>query len=501
MKNIENINNQKNEQLDQLIVRVWKICNFKCNFCNVDYNEKNVSVKETSIDLVRNFLYKFKYSQINKNKILITISWGEPSILQKETIFALKYIKKFLLGKGITPLFNIQSNASNITYNFAKKIKQLWVNDSLISFHTNDKKIFEKIIWINYSKNFQSIVNWIYNLHSAWIDVELNIIINKENYSNFIENLEFTIDKFPFVSNYNVWVIQPHWHAYKNSGKLYIQYKDIAKIYNKWIAILKKNKKNISSHFTWLPACYIEEKKYYLEWEENLHIRKNLDFNEIHLINKINDDNKIQIKECEDCIYNNICWWIWKEYEWYQILKPVRYKKVFDNDYKEYLLYKNSNIKKIYDSWVRNIIVSTDIFDDIELVSIIKKLTNIWFYKITLYITKKIKITEELLKSWVWNIQVNIKNIDFKDINKFIRFSNKYSPQFWINLDILFYDFNKETLFKLLIYNNLNIYLIYDFKKQNNKIKLFNSILKNLENSNKWKVYTVNFNNKFLYKR
>lgn len=491
--------NNKEEQLDQLIVRVWKLCNFKCNFCNVDYNERHVSFKESTMDLVRNFLYKFKYSQVNNNKILVTISWWEPSILQKETIFIIKYINMFLWKKGITPLFNIQSNASNITLEFANKLKELWVIYALISFHTNDKDIFEEMIWIDYQKNFWKILVGINNLNKAWIDVELNSIISKQNSTNFLDNIEFLLKNFPFVINYNIGVIQPHWHAFINSEKTYVQYKEVAKLYNKGISILKKNDKNISSHFTGLPACYIEEKKYYLEWEENLYIRQNTNFNEINLINKINDDNKIQTKDCEDCIYNNICWGIWTEYKEYQILKPIKYKKIFEKNIEKYILNKNADLKKIYTSWIRNIIISTDIFEYDELIDIIRKINKLGFYKITLYITKKIIITDELLKTWVWNIQVNIENINFTDINRILIFSKKYAPQFGINLDLLFYNYDLEKynlLLRLLENRFLKIYLIHELNNTNNDIKNFKKIL---SPNNRWQIFTVNFYKYFIY--
>ena len=59
---------------DQLIVRVGKACNFKCNFCNVSDNESNVNFRESIKDIVRNFHYKLLYSNYDSGKIIITIS-------------------------------------------------------------------------------------------------------------------------------------------------------------------------------------------------------------------------------------------------------------------------------------------------------------------------------------------------------------------------------------------------------------------------------------------
>jgi len=95
---------------------------------------------------VRNFHYKLKYSNFDSGQIIVTISGGEPSIFQKETIFALKYIKSFLEKRGIQPIFEIQTNASNIDEAFARKLKKHGIYLALVSFHMMDKQVFEKVI-------------------------------------------------------------------------------------------------------------------------------------------------------------------------------------------------------------------------------------------------------------------------------------------------------------------------------------------------------------------
>ena len=41
---------------DQIIVRLWKWCNFNCNFCNVSDNERMLKPKEEYIDIVTKLL-------------------------------------------------------------------------------------------------------------------------------------------------------------------------------------------------------------------------------------------------------------------------------------------------------------------------------------------------------------------------------------------------------------------------------------------------------------
>gem|GEM_PF-6145420 len=54
----------------------------------------------------------------------MTISGGEPSIFKKETLFSLKYVRSFLEKRGIHPIFDIQTNASSITKDFARRLKE-----------------------------------------------------------------------------------------------------------------------------------------------------------------------------------------------------------------------------------------------------------------------------------------------------------------------------------------------------------------------------------------
>jgi len=56
-------------------------------------------MKENIDDIVRNFHYKLKYSDLSSWGITVTIPGWEPSIFQKETTFSLKYISSFLKKK------------------------------------------------------------------------------------------------------------------------------------------------------------------------------------------------------------------------------------------------------------------------------------------------------------------------------------------------------------------------------------------------------------------
>lgn len=429
-----------NKTTENIIIRVWKACNFRCNFCNISYNERNVQLKENLKNIISQFLYKFKYLY-NPKKILITISWWEPSLFKKETIFILKYVKKFLDSKWILSEFQIQTNASLIDKKFAKKLKNNWISSALVSFHIIDKDIFEHVIWLKYD-NFSKILEWIKNLNNVWIEVSTNTILSNENKNNFFETIKFIVRNFSFINFLNIWTIQPNWDAYTNIYKVMPIYEEIQFEYNKVLFFLRKNNKEFLSHYVWPPACFIFSKKDSLEILKNTEFRKNFNFSEKYLLNSINDKNKTQTKDCEKCLYNNVCSWIWNNYVWLQKLKPVKYiidkNKNFEKNIFAYKLKnKNENLKKIYDWNFRQIIIKTSLWNEKEIYEILKNATKLWFYKVSLLVDSDFKIEKNIVYTWVSNIQIKRENIDFETLKFIQNFSEKYSPQFKIDLDFI----------------------------------------------------------------
>lgn len=432
----------KQKSWDQLIVRVGKACNFKCNFCNVSDNERNVKMRENIDDIVRNFHYKMKYSSVQSGwEITVTISGGEPSLFKKETIFALKYIKKILEKKNINVFFDIQTNASLIDARFALELKKNGIEEALVSFHAIDEKIFEKIIQISYS-NFNGIVDWIKNLQNAGINVFTNTIMSNENKWNFFDTIKFICNNFPEINTFHIGMIQPHGEALKILEKVYPKYEDVIDEYNKSLFYLKKQGKEVVSHFVGPPACYLGHLHEWLEVSENILFRMNFNFSEKYLINNINDKNKVQTKDCEKCFYNNVCSGIWKEYVGLQKLKPIKYVIDKNNNFEKNnfaykLKNKNGNLKKIYDGNFRQIIIPTSFGNEEEVYEILKNATKKWFYKVSLLVNSDFEIKKEIVYTGVSNIQCKKENISNEVLYFIKNFSEKYSPQFKIDLDFI----------------------------------------------------------------
>jgi sulfatase maturation enzyme AslB (radical SAM superfamily) len=133
---------------EQIIIRLWKWCNFKCTFCNVWDNEQKIKIKESYIDILAKLNYKIYHSSIKKwDTVNFTISWWEPTLFKKELLFSLKCIKELAIKKWIIPNIDIQTNGYNIDLEYANILHKLWIDRAMLSFHTVNKQSYEKIIW------------------------------------------------------------------------------------------------------------------------------------------------------------------------------------------------------------------------------------------------------------------------------------------------------------------------------------------------------------------
>ena len=489
--------------IDQLLVRVWKACNFRCNFCNVSANERHVKMKEAVDDIVRNFHYKFKYSDITDNTINVTISWWEPSIFQKEVIFALKYIQAFCSKRDINVNFDMQTNGSNIDLDFARKIKSLWIKKAMVSFHTIDPKIFDEVIGIPYHPNFDNILIGIDNLKSVGIHVSFNTILSKQNIQDFFPTIKFLLDRYWVTeNNMNIGIIQPHGEAAKQIDEICPKYDQIEGIYNKTIGYLRRLWQPVESHFVWLPPCYLSHKQNSTEVESNVSFRRTFDHSQKSLINQINDTNKTHIKACNRCIYKNVCSWIWHEYVWYQTLRPEEYKRIF---YDEIPVpeYTFTSMKRLYDNNVRQIIIKTSQWDIDDLRLLIKEANNIWFYQVSLLVDSDIELNEQWLETGISNIQVDISCVSIDFLLQLNSFSQKNPSQLRVDIDIFIkkYDIQSvEKLQKILhLFPSDYIHIFFIYFYVNKNIYKYISLLDKLE-IYKNNINTVNFYKPLLYR-
>ncbi len=276
------------------------ICNETCSFCNVtsqtEPNYKDKTIFEILIE-VQKIIKKNNGPELVK----ITLSWWEPTI-RKDICKIVLWIKKLWIK-----YIEVQTNATLLKPKLAWDLILSWVNKFFISFHSNNKAIFEEYVWLK--KIFKIVVN---NIKNLWkyndIEVILNPVISRKNYQNLKSYFDFVKKEFIFVKYISLSFIQPHWEAEKNID-LMLDYDFVSKnlawildyAYNLWFIL--------NNPYCWLPICVLWWDKYSKNCIEVIEGKEIIDNNKLRF-----DNNKIYLEECQSCIYKWLCGWVWKKY-------------------------------------------------------------------------------------------------------------------------------------------------------------------------------------------
>ena len=159
---------------------VNNVCNSKCKMCSIWKNKNGKNVKYEDAKKALDILHKNKFRAVQ-------LTGGEP-FLNPDIFKIIKYAKKlnfFVL---------IPTNGSLITEEIAEKIAKNRVDQTNVSFHHTDPKIFEKIE--NHKNIFEKSLNAIQYLKEKKAHVSALCTITRYNMNdiekivNFIENFK-----------------------------------------------------------------------------------------------------------------------------------------------------------------------------------------------------------------------------------------------------------------------------------------------------------------------
>lgn len=142
-------------------------CNNNCKYCPID---KNVPLAEPSFNYIKSFIEDIKGS--GDKKIILT---GGESLLRKDIFEIIKAIKE----QGLK--IELKTNGRTAFYKrYAKKLVSSGVDKLVLNFPCYKPEIFENITRVKNSY-FQTI-SGIENLISLGANLEINIIVFKDNY-------------------------------------------------------------------------------------------------------------------------------------------------------------------------------------------------------------------------------------------------------------------------------------------------------------------------------
>lgn len=277
-------------QLRDIRLEFQNICNNNCRYCGVLYKDGIKKIK-TEEDLKDNILL------LAKRVHSFTFCGKEPA-LRKDIFELVKYANQ----AGI-PKIRIETNARYLSYQaVSDNFANLGLDKIIIPFFTGDKKIYDKITGVKGS--FNQTAKGITNICSKCSDVvQINIVINKENYNSIAEDVDNLISigvKF-FQFEYDPQIC-----------KSVLDLKGIANNLKKVFSNLQASNKKF--FVLGLPYCLLPD--YENEIDEIHH-----PFDEIYTLDNrlvnIGENRRKRKKktsECVNCRYDTICEGYWEKH-------------------------------------------------------------------------------------------------------------------------------------------------------------------------------------------
>lgn len=291
--------------MKQEIIRLWSACNQKCLFCNQEWEFDVKNKKQILLELL-----ECKKKWVEK----LVISGWEPTLFKKELFFTIETAKKIWFTH-----IEIQSNAVLLSdFDYVKKISKLWLDSSMISLHSFYEDVSDKLTQAK--GTFKKTLQWINNLIKIWVETEINIVINLNNYKEILKYIEYIHKNILWFTSVSFSVVTPGGLTLENS--LLPKYTLIAEQLTQAYDYCIKHDIDFQNPWCWIPVCFVKDYyKYSFEYENYSNWKKNDE-----LILNRNRGNKIKSDKCKKCILNDYCLGIWKWYAnlyWLEEITPI----------------------------------------------------------------------------------------------------------------------------------------------------------------------------------
>ncbi len=317
------------KKLKHIEINIWKACNNKCKFC-MSSKPSLWDIKFSKFDIIRKSLNEY-YNNWYRS---VWFLWWDISI-HPNVLEIIKCCREIWYQS-----INIISNSMRFSdFSFAYNIVKKWLTRINISIHSHISYIEDDLTQVKWwlQKKLRAIDNFSF-LYKKWIlqsPISINIVVNKKNYLYIVETVLY------FFKEKNIKDIRINFIRLSDDVK---ENWDLLKIsYSEFLPYLKKLiylslKYNIRITFDTFPPCIFylvsfKNYKYIINkflWEKFDHI------NEILWLNKETSFNwkdrkanelKAKFKQCSNCFYENVCEWVWKEYDeiyWNKEFIPIK---------------------------------------------------------------------------------------------------------------------------------------------------------------------------------
>lgn len=185
----------------------------------------------------------------------IGISGGEPTLLGNKLPELIKVIRnKYPLAH-----IHILSNGRLFKdYNLAKSVKEAAVSNVTIGvpLHSDYENDHDYIAGIQGA--YQETLYGLYNLYNCGIDIELRVVINKQNYIRLPQISEFIFKNLPFVSWVAFMAMENTGYCIKNRDLIWCEPLEYANELEK--AVIELSEWNIDVSIYNIPLCLLNER-------------------------------------------------------------------------------------------------------------------------------------------------------------------------------------------------------------------------------------------------
>jgi len=206
--------------------------------------------------------HKDDYSLLNSNRLLLNylteqpikkigITGGEPTVKKDDLLELLKLAYKNYPNAKIDLLTNAKQFSN---FEFAKQVALSNPNITFcISFPSDNMDDFNQIIG---AKIYNDVLKAIQNLALLRQDIELRIVIMKQNYDRLQSLSEFIFRNFPFISHIVFMGMEVIGHAFDNIELIHISPNDYNIELSNAVKFLNRRNMNVSIYN--IPYCLIE---------------------------------------------------------------------------------------------------------------------------------------------------------------------------------------------------------------------------------------------------
>ena len=283
-------------------LKIGFACNNNCVHCVI-------ADKAPSGDLSLEQL-KFIIDKDIKQNEQVVVTGGEPT-LRKDFIDILKYLKETKNANIV-----LQTNGRGLSNLEIAKESMKYVDYYLIAIHSHNKFIHEAIT--DRKGSFDDTINGVKNLQRNLIpnvQVYSQTVLSKLNVDNLIKTYDFIFNLG--IRKMNMTFPHPMGSAMKNFQVVVPKYETIKKSIQKCF-----EKYGQYIHTEAIPLCYIHpyvDRVYYSEKQRGSDFERrghdhSIKSSSIENYNELILSEYRKIESCNECVYNDRCIGVWKEY-------------------------------------------------------------------------------------------------------------------------------------------------------------------------------------------